>query len=336
MEMLAVSNESGEDRAVLVGMIALGLCALFVGSYAAVEVYMTMFGSSGNNRDAETTGTTVRKSFLLVISLASFSRVASVVELAFYYYKLVHVSTDKPYEADYSRTMEMARFLPTCLYISVYTMVTVYFAQMCYTVSVSNLSFSLLRGVFILGNVLCYGLVIFFVAVVPVEIIVYLIFLASYAVILFSTLFYGYSLAKLLPGWTAHHQLTARRVMARFVPLMSICTMGLIFGNIYYLCLVLGFLPTYPASSALLARRQFIQNFFAFAITEVLPSLFIILLISKKSSASNSGSNGEGHASPGERSNEGNSDLLHIIKGYISSKYTSIPANDTATTATRV
>jgi hypothetical protein len=333
--MLASSNGSGEDRTVLICMIALGICALFVGLYSAVEVHLTLFGPSGSYRDAETTGTTVRKSFLLVISLASFARVASVAELAVYYYQLVNVNMDKPYEPDYSRTMEMARFLPTCLYLSVYTMVTVYFAQMCYTVSVSSLSFFQLRGVFILGNVLSYGFVIFFVGVVPVESIVYLVFLVSYSVILSSTLFYGYSLFKLLPGSTAHHQLTARRVMARFVPLLMICTAGLILGTVYYLCLVLGVLSTYPATTRLLASRQFIQNFVAFTFTEVIPSMLIILLISKKSNNNSTAAAGEGNTLIAD-TNETNGDLLHIIKTYISGKYNSIPASDTAVAVARV
>lgn len=331
-EMLTSSNGSVEDRSVLVFMIAVGLCALYVGLYAAVEIYTTMIGYSGSNRDAETSGTTVRKSFLLVISFASFARVASIIELAIYYYQLVNVTDGKNYESDYSRTMEMARFLPTCLYLSVYMMVTVYFAQMCYTVSVSSLVYFQLRGFFILGNLLSYGFTIFFVGVVPVESVVYLVFLISYSVILSSTLFYGYWLLKLLPGSTAHHQLTARRVVARFVPLLSICSTGQLFGAAYYLCLVLGVLPAYPAASRLLASRQFVQDFIAFSLTEVIPSLLIILLISKKQSG-NSAAAGEGNILTAE-SNERNSDMLQMIKGYISSKYNSIPTTDT--TATRV
>lgn len=310
------SGGSGEDRKVILCMTALGLSALFVGLYTGVEIYMTSFGASSSNRDAETTGTAVRKSFLIAICTASFARVVSVVALAIYYNNEVTKATDAMKQTP---LIEMLRFVPSCIYVTVYTMVTVYFAQMCYTVSVNSVSYSQLRSMFFVGNVLTYATVIFFIAVHPIDYAVYWVFLVSYSVTFVSTLFYGYSLLKLLPGSTAHHQRTARRVMARFVPLLIICLTGLLFGTARYFCLVVSLLPSYLAVS-----RQFEFDFIAFTLSEILPSLLVILLLAKKSN-SGTAATGEGTALVPDSNGI---DLLHIIKGYITSKYTTVPSTE--------
>ena len=309
------SGGSSEDRRVIFCMTALGLSALFVGIYTGVEIYMTSFGTSNSNRDAETTGTAVRKSFLIAISTASFARVVSVTVLAAYYYNEVSVSTDASKQPP---LIEMLRYMPSCIYVTVYTLVTVYFAQMCYTVSVNSVSYSQLRSMFFVGNVLTYSTVIFFIAVHPVNYAVYWVFLVSYSVTFLSTLFYGYSLFKLLPGSTAHHQRTARKVMARFVPLLIICLTGLLLGTVHFFTLVISVIPIFTTIS-----QQFEFDFAAFTLSEILPSLLIILLLAKKSSiGSTAPSEGTGLVS------EPQSDLLHIIKGYISSKYLTIPSTE--------
>lgn len=310
------SGGSSEDRRVIFCMTALGLSALFVGIYTGVEIYMTSFGTSNSNRDAETTGTAVRKSFLIAISTASFARVIAVTALAVYYYNQVTVTTDASKQ---SPLIEMLRYMPSCIYVTVYTMVTVYFAQMCYTVSVNSVSYSQLRSMFFVGNVLTYGTVIFFIAVRPVNYAVYWVFLVSYSVTFLSTLFYGYSLFKLLPGSTAHHQRTARKVMARFVPLLIICLTGLLFGTVHFFYLVISVQPITSTIS-----QQFEFDFIAFTLSEILPSLLVILLLAKKSSTgSTAPSEGTGLVPEPQ-----GSDLLHIIKGYISSKYLTIPSTE--------
>ena len=316
--MLESTSASGENREVMFCMGALVLSALSVWFYTSVELFSSSFGSS-STREAETTGTTGRKSLLIAISLASFARVASVVTLCVSYYHSVAVPS-----VGSAKWLEMLRVLPTCAYITVYTMVTVHFAQMCHTVSLNSGWFIQLRNIFIAANVLMYSLIVFFVSLYLVATLVDWVFLVSFAVILLSTLFYGYSLFKLLPGSTAHHQLTARRVMARFVPLLVICVVGLSFGAVYYLLLVLNLLP-----SDVTASKQFVYDFIAFTFSEVLPTLLIILLISKKP---NTAAVGEGTGLVAETSG----DLLHVIKGYISSKYSAVPGTEPAAAVTRV
>ena len=321
--MLESVGGTSEDVKVIVCMTALGFSALFVGLYSAVDIYLTSFGASNSQRDAETTGTSVRKFFLIAITTASFARVISVVVLAVYYYNEANMGAEN---AVYPRAIELLRFLPTCVYVSVYTMITVYFAQMCYTVSVNSVSFSQLRSMFFVGNVLTYCFVIFFVTTYPMESIVKWVFLISYAVNFIFTLFYGYSLFNLLPGSTAHHQRTARRVMARFLPLLFICLSGLFFGTVYYTSQVLGLLPTDAGAS-----KQFEVDFLAFTFSEVLPSLLIILLLSKKST--------NAPAVAGENTGlvvESSGDLMHNIKSYIAGKYSSIPSAETTPTVSRV
>lgn len=308
-----------EELTMLLSMICLACMALFVGIYTATEIYITTFGKSNNGRDVESSsGTTFRRYFQIIISFASFMRLFSLLILALYYSYEIKTNNDEIQKGRNIKLIELSRFLPTCLYISVYTMVTLYFAQMCYTVSMNSVSVFQLRNVFIAGNIITYSFILVFIIAEPLESAVYWILFISYSILFISTVFYGYSLFKLLPGSTAHHQLTARKVMARFFPLLMICGISLLLGVIYYLVLILNILPT---------SRQYVFDFIAFSLTEVIPSLFIVLLLTKKN---NSGVNSDNTLTVDNSSN-----LPHILKSYIASKltsYNSIPSNDVAIT----
>jgi len=310
----------------IVGSISIiGIGAIFVALYAAIEVYKIT--QPNNFRDSETsTGTSARKNFLISVSIASFARVTSIVSLVISnYYQLGNtINETDPYS---SKLIQLSRFLPTCMYITMYTMVTLYFAQMNYMVSVNTVPFFQLRGFLILGNAIMYFLVLFLTLVFPLEPFIYLVLFLSFTSLLVSISFYGFSLYKLLPGSTAQ-QIAVKKIRSRFLPLMSICIMGLFFGTVYYV--IMSISCTYISPTI---DRQRIYDLMIFSLTEVLPSFLIVLLISKKNDGNGTIPGGSTDALRGADSS---SRLTQILKSYISSKgtptipktYNSIPTHD--------
>jgi hypothetical protein len=290
-------------------ILIIGIGAIFVALYAAVEVYKIT--RPNNFRDAETSsGTSARKNFLISVSIASFARVTSIVSLVISnYYQLGN--TKKVIDPYSSKLIQLSRFLPTCMYITMYTMITLYFAQMCYMVSVNSVPFFQLRGFLMLGNAVIYFSVLFLTLVIPLEPFIYWVLFLSFISLLVSISFYGFSLYKLLPGSTAQ-QMAVKKITSRFLPLMAICITGLFFGTVYYVIMSINCTYVSPTID-----RQRIFDLLIFSLTEVLPSFLIVLLISKKND-----SNGTitGGSTDDLRGADSSSRLTQILKSYISSK----------------
>lgn len=317
-----VENTNG-SRLKALGILLICIGAIFVGLYTAVEAYIIT--RPNNNRDAEaSSGTFARRNFLIAVSVASFTRVASLVALVICNYYQLEITT-KAINQYNSKLTKVSLFLPTCIYITMYTMITLYFAQMCYMVSVNSVPFFQLRRILVLGNVATYFLILFFTLVMPLESVVYSVLFVSFILLLVSISFYGFSLHKLLPRSTAQ-QLLVKRITSRFFPLMSICVAGLFIGTAYYLCMCITLRGVRPTAS-----RQCMYDLIIFSLTEVLPSLLIVILISKRNS-----SNGVTSTTEDLRGGDSSSRLTQILKSYISSKlmqttpktYNSIPTND--------
>jgi len=192
--------------------------------------------------------------------------------------------------------------LPSLFYFTMYSLLTVYFAQLCYTVN--GLPFFHVRNLWFLTNVCLYALMIVCLIFKLGSTYVFGMLFFSYCANLIVMAWFGVSIFKFFPSSAAsptsvlhpplHQQQpyqhsplmnasnsNSQRIVTVLLPLIITCCSGLSIGVINFLVLALQVLPS-SISSTPPTSSQVLLEIFLLSLAEVLPSLGFLYLVYKR------------------------------------------------------
>ena len=199
-------------------------------------------------------GLQIRRWFMGAIGGASGARAVCTLCEVFYEYMCAMLSMTPSYGL-----LTSFRALPTLLYYTMYTLLTVYLAQLVYTVN--GMPFFHVRNVWFFANFSLYLVVISAVVFVPSPTYVYGAFFLAFTVDLLIVGWYGTQLFKFLPappvltassgklagaGASSSFASAAAqaKIRSRLMPLIVVCCLGVSMSCLNFLLLATEVLPS--------------------------------------------------------------------------------------------
>ena len=222
------------------------------------------------DRDSEfgSSGSLVRKYFFISISVANTARLISIIIMLILtqpHRDLIQCS------GECLKILFICRVIPTSLYLTMFSLLTVFLAQLHHTVS--GLPFFRVRFLWFFGNLLLYMLLLIFLALMP-SFIFWLFFWCSF-IILCCICLYSMSIYNHLQAPMLISSPSSTKIISRFVPVVGICSIALLIGSVYYFCMatrLVADIYSYPLSSI-------IFDLIAFGSMEIIPSLVIVFFL---------------------------------------------------------
>lgn len=235
--------------------------ALCISVVATLEVYSISSSLVRGDPDLSH-GLQIRRWFMGAIGGASGARAGCTLAELFYEYMCTMLSL-----APSDGLLTSLRVLPTLLYYTMYTLLTVYLAQLVYTVN--GMPFFHVRNVWFFANFFLYLVVVTAVAFLPAPNYVFGAFFLAYAADLVIVGWYGMQAFKFMPTTTnsaststgklsgsssssssapsSSLQASAAmqaRIRSRLMPLIVVCCVGVSISCLNFLLLATEVLPS--------------------------------------------------------------------------------------------
>lgn len=189
------------------------------------------------------------------------------------------------------------RSSPHLLYLSSYSILALYWAQVCH--SMNNQPFFHIRNIFLGANIVLYSCTfisyVFLCFGIASDKILFSVLALGFTATLFTLLYFFLRLIKLLP----EQLVSIRAIQGRLYPVMMACTCGLLLGSVYYWCMVTDMLPadfspdtntSKPGASGL---SSYLFDALSVFFIETLPSSIVIFFMKHTGGGA---SRGSGHS----------------------------------------
>ena len=280
-------------------LFLLSSLSLAVSVLSTVEVWGD-FGSSRRRGDPDLShGLQLRRWFLAAIGAASGARtVCTVLEVLYDYFCELLSSTPA------TVVLLTFRVIPSLFFFTTYSLLAVYFAQLCYTVN--GLPFFHVRNVWFFANFGLYLIVAVSIIFLVDPPLVYGTFVFAYLLNIGTFTWFGVSVFKFIPSGqqspssavrglmstpthsrtaaagegTALNQLNSsiEKIVSRLLPIIIVCSTGMSLSAINFLLLAIQVLPKANEGGSSI-------EFALVLVSEVLPSMGFLFLIPKQDNA---------------------------------------------------
>lgn len=263
------------------------MLSLSVSVLATLEVYS--FSSSLTRGDPDLShGLQVRRWFMAAVGSASGARaIGDVLELLYSYLcRSLLLVTPNP------GVLSSLRILPSLPYFTMYSLLTVYMAQLCYTVN--GLPFFHVRNMWFFSNFSLYLVVVISILFFFGSDYAYGAFFVAYLLNLVMFTFYGTSVFKVIPTQTsggarglapnkkpvvvpipalnaASTSASTARILARLWPFVVVCCVGVCLSSLNFLLM----------ACKVLTPSQDIVEIVLAIFSEVVPSIAFLYLMPK-------------------------------------------------------
>jgi hypothetical protein len=244
------------------------LLSLFVAIMASLEVFH-ISGSSRGDPDLSH-GLQIRRWFMATIALANGARVVCSLlnEIYAYSCEVMNVSMK-------DMVLVTLEVCPSLLYFTMYSLLTVYFAQLSYTVK--GLPFFHVRNSWFITNLLLYAIVLLNFVLESSAEYVYLSVFTAYILNLIVVVWFSFSVFSYFPSNTSGN---LHRITKRLLPLIVVCFTGLAFNGLnYFIC----FLRS--ASNDSVLSTPSVLEVLTLVMAETVPSIAFLFLVSKRTTS---------------------------------------------------
>jgi hypothetical protein len=243
--------------------------SLFVAVIALLEVWH-ISGQSRGDPDLSH-GLQISRWFMATIALANGARLicSLLAEVYAYTCDLMHADMKE-------MVLVVLRVCPSLLYFTMYSLLTVYFAQLSYTVK--GLPFFHVRNSWFITNLLLYAIVLLNFVLVSSAEYVYLSIFVAYALNLIVMVWFSASIFSYFPNVASGNVL---RVFKRLLPLVVVCVTGLAFTGLNYILLYLRAAPSTNTIGTGTLEFSLVEVALLI-MAEIAPSLAFLYLVSKR------------------------------------------------------
>lgn len=230
---------------------------------------------SSRNVDTTSSGLLVRKVFFTLLAVANGFRFIGILFEMFNYL----VYTTMEYHYGYMLLVILTRLVPTMIFFTVYSLISVFLAQLYYTFT--GLPFFHVRNLWLLGNCIVY-ITIFVCLLFPFYTVVYWLLCGSYTFCVLFVSWYSGGISKIVDeaGTSSPIHLT-KKIATRFHHMITTITCSMSISAVYYLLLAIGLVKWVPRFN----ETQFIFDAVLISCTDVIPSFLLIYIIGKRSSS---------------------------------------------------
>ena len=248
------------------GVSVVFFLSLLVAVLALLEVWH-ISGQSRGDPDLSH-GLQIRRWFMATIALANGARlVCSLLSEVYAYSCGLWNAFMKEI------VLVVLRCVPSLLYFTMYSLLTVYFAQLSYTVK--GLPFFHVRNSWFITNLLLYAIVLLNFVLVSSAEYVYLSIFVACALNLIVVVWFSASVFSYFPNQAGGN---TQRIFKRLLPLVIVCVIGLIFTALNYALLFLHSSPSTSAGMMVFSLAEVLLLIMA----ETVPSLAFLYLVSKR------------------------------------------------------
>lgn len=264
---IALMGKSGD----MLLLVTLGV-GLFLSLFVAIVASLEVFHISGSSRgDPDLShGLQIRRWFMATIALANGARVVCSLLNEIYAYSCEVMNVDMK-----DMVLVTLEVCPSLLYFTMYSLLTVYFAQLSYTVK--GLPFFHVRNSWFITNLLLYAIVLLNFVLESSAKYVYISVFTAYILNLSVVVWFSISVFSYFPSSTSGN---LHRITKRLLPLIIVCFTGLAFNAMnYFIC----FLRT--ASNDSMLRSPSIAEVLTLIMAETVPSIVFLFLVSKRATS---------------------------------------------------
>ena len=251
--------------------VTLGL-GLFLSLFVAIMASLEVFHISGSSRgDPDLShGLQIRRWFMATIALSNGARVVCSLLNEIYAYSCEVMNVGMK-----DMVLVTLEVCPSLLYFTMYSLLTVYFAQLSYTVK--GLPFFHVRNSWFITNLLLYAIVLLNFVLESSAEYVYLSVFTAYVLNLMVVVWFSYSVFSYFPNNTSGN---LHRITKRLLPLIIVCVTGLLFNGLNYLICFLR-----SSSNDSMLSSPSILEVLTLIMAETIPSIAFLFLVSKRATS---------------------------------------------------
>ena len=243
--------------------------SLFVATVALLEVWH-ISGQSRGDPDLSH-GLQIRRWFMATIALANGARLVCSLLAEIYAYTCGLMQENMK-----EMVFVVLRVCPSLLYFTMYSLLTVYFAQLSYTVK--GLPFFHVRNSWFITNLLLYAIVLLNFVLVSSAEYIYLSIFVAYALNLIVVVWFSASVFSYFPNTASGN---IQRIFKRLLPLVVVCVTGLAFTGLNYILLYLRAAPS-TNTTGTGAMEFSLVEVALLIMAEIAPSSAFLYLVSKR------------------------------------------------------